>query len=508
MASISQDIRNMDLPDLNKAFRKAGLEDVIDPVYFKTLNNVFKKPLNAGVRRILNAFKKNVLATPHWFMLNRVGNFVNNLIDGVTIGDYKDVGKYKDYTPDQLKSQTSFSSYLNEGLENATDPGSSIHVSPSSAVKIPFNKLKRSTEKFNRGNKSLEEIGEYIGNLYANTNDILANPIFKMESSFELRDRYANYIHQAKKLSKETGAKLEDILAEAKRDSNLYNKLNTEVNKALGDYTGRLYNLPSGFYNSLSELIPFYRFYAQTIRTTAHQLANNRWRFQALAMAPNTRGKEKADKIKKALGLSDDWYQGGVPYGIAGDGSIRTLGYEALPISNVVGTAGDILTGGDPTQLMHPLISSFTPALMFQKFGKTATTPRLDELKRSNTKEASNFKPTPSERLRFILNNTLGATSAWYNMAKGWGRELGAGLSYPITKKGLRSRYDTHPFMEIPSSYNRTLQSELMLKQLGVKTYGNYKEKKQSKSKTKRDLMKQKYFRKKEVDTSKPTKRL
>ena len=354
----------------------------------------------------------------------------------------------------------------------------------------------------------MEDLVEYMGSVYTNTNDILANPLFKLESTLELNDRYANYIHQAKKLSKETGIKVEDILSEAKRDSNLYNKLNTEVNKALGDYTGRLYNLPAGFYNSLSELIPFYRFYAQTLRTTAHQLANNPWRFQALAIAPNKQGREKAEKIKKALNLSDEWYQGGVPYGIAGDGSIRTMGYEALPISNVVGTFGDIITGGDPTQLMHPLISSFTPALMFQKFGKTATTPRLDELKRTNSKDADNFKPTPTERMRYIINNVLGATSAWYNATKGWGREAGAGLTYPITNKGLRSRYDTHPFMEIPSSYNRTLPSELILKQLGVKTYGNYPGKKQSKSKTKRDLIKQKYFKKKEVDASKPTKRL
>lgn len=507
LQSISEDIRNMDLPNMNKAFKAAGLEDLIDPVYFQTLNNVFKKPLNAGLRRLLNSFKKNVLATPHWIILNRVGNVVNNLIDGVTWKDYYDAtlsGKYKKYIPDQLKSQTSFSSYLNEGLENVVDPASSIYKSNSLGVSVPINRLKRAKEKFNRSKGGLDDLTSYANELYTNTNDILANPIFKAESALELGDRYANYLSQAKRVSKATGIKLEDVLKEAKENPSVYNALNTEVNKALGDYTGRLYNLPSDFYNTLSEMVPFYRFYAQTIRTTAHQLANNPLRFQALAIAPTKVGRDKSKKIKKALNLSDEWYQGGVPYAIGGDGSIRTLGYEAIPIANVLGLAGDIAQGGDVTQLMHPLISSITPALMFQKFGKPATTPRADELAKTNTREAENFKPTMGERLRFLLNNSLGATSSWYNMARGWGREIGAGLIH----KGLQSRYDTNPFTERPSSYKRQLPSELLFKQLGVRTYGNYPETKRSKSRTRKDLRKRKYFKQKEINANNPTKRL
>ena len=141
---------------------------------------------------------------------------------------------------------------------------------------------------------------------------------------------------------------------------------------------------------------------------------------------------------------------------------------------------------------------------MFQKFGKTATTPRLDEYKRSNSYEVNNFKPTIGEYARYMTASMLGATSAWYNMLQRWGREIGA----DVTKKGLQSRYDTHPFTEIPSSYRRTLPTELTGKQFGIKTYSNYKQKPRSKSRIKRDRRSEMFFKKKEIDAKLPLKQL
>lgn len=473
------------MPDLNKALRESGLDRYVNRIYFEALNNVFKKPLNVGMRRVLNQFKKNVLATPHWVALNRAGNITNNIMEGVGLIDYLDIKKYKNYIPDQLKQQTSFSSYLNEGLESATDSASNVARGKGAVVTVPYNKIKRAIDKYNSGHKSLRDVGELTGELYANINDIAANPVFKLESVLELADRSANYIRQAKRLAKKKGVDVKKILKDAKENPTLFNKLNTEVNKSLGDYVGRQYTLPAGFYNTLSELIPFYRFYTQTMRTTAHQLANKPWNFQGIVQIPNKLGKNERERVERIFNLNPEYYQGGIPYGYTNSGAVNTMGLEQLPVQSVLQLAGKI--GEDPreaSQLLNPVLSSLAPAISFEKFNKVAKTPRMDMMLKT-TGDTKGFKPNAEEWARYVGNAILGSTSSIYN----WVQRIIPELSAPFNG-GIQSRYDTHPFTAIPGSYNKTYPSETILKQIGVKTNSNYPIKPESKSQMKRKMWK------------------
>lgn len=498
LKEISKDIAKGDMPNLNNALSKSGLKSlVIDPVYYKSINNLFKKPLNAGMRRLLSQFKKNVLATPHWIFLNRAGNWANNIIEGVKLEDYRDAEKYSKIVPDQLKQQTSFSSYLNEGIEVSGDTERSIERGVGSAMKVPYNKIKNAIEKYKISNKSFEDNLDLASSLYSNVNDLIANPIFRTEAGLELTDRYANLIRQAKRMA--TGKeKWQDIVKRSNTDNKLFHKLNTEVNKSLGDYVGRNYALPSSFYDVLSELVPFYRFYNQTLRTTAHQLANNPYRFQGAVAIPNKIGRKEREDIQRRFSLDPEWYQGGVPYGYAGN-NLRTMGLEQQPIQSVIGLLGGIGAEGDILPLVNPVISSIAPALMFKdSFGNMASTPRLYEMKRRG-EDTKNFNPTLEEKLRYLGNMGLASTSSLYNMYQRISPELVAPFS-----GGLRTRYATHPFTPIPDSYNRKLPSETIMKQFGVKTSSNYKKKTtKSKSQKKKIVRNKKYQAKREREQNK-----
>lgn len=502
LKEISKDIQQSEMPNLNKALAKSGIKDVfVDPIYYKSLNNLFKKPINAGMRRVLSQFKKNVLGTPHWVALNRAGNWTNNLIEGVGLLDYIDTQRYKKYIPDQLKQQTSFSSYLNEGLENATDSASSVKRGTGSTLTVPTNKIISSWNKYKSSNKGLENASDLATSLYANVNDYIANPFFRLEATLELQDRYANFIRQAKRRAIKEKTTVENILKKAQTDNKLFHELNTQVNKSLGDYVGRNYALPAGMYNVLSELVPFYRFYTQTLRTTAHQLANHPERFQAAIQIPNKVGREKSEEILNKYRLNQEWYKGGVPYGIQGN-SLRTMGLEPLPIQTVIELLGEIGKTGEVTSLLNPVISSLAPALEFRKFGKPATTPRQTAMKRMGL-DVSKFEPTLEERLRYILNSGLSSTSALYNMRQ---RILPEALA--PWNGGIQTRYDTHPFTPIPGTYTKKLSSETIFKQFGVKTNANYKKKPKSRYQIKKEKKNARYQRKNENRSKLPLRRI
>lgn len=503
LKSISKDIANSKLPNLESALAKTGLKGKIDPLYYKSLENIFKRPMNKGLRSVLSTFKKNVLATPHWFFLNRFGNWPNNIMEGVKGIDYIDTIRYKKYIPEQLKKQTSFSSYLNEGIENLSDSASIVKRRAGSTWSLPYTKIKRALEQFKNSGKALEDIGVLARDLYTNTNDFIANPIFRLEANAELMDRYANYIRQAKRLAKKKKVSVGQILKEAKDDDRLFRQLNTEVNKSLGDYVGRQYSLPSGLYDLMAEWFPFYRFYNQTLRTTAHQLANNPIPFQSLIQVPNKYGKREREKVERIFKFDPKWYKGGIPYGYTAGGNVRTVGTEPQPIQTVIGLLGDIGKTGNITSIVNPFISGIGPAVYFQKFGKQATTPRADEIKRSGIGSTEQFEPTFKERLEYLLNAGLGSTSSLYN----WSTRIVPELIAPFVG-GVQTKYDTNPFLDIPSSYNRVLPSETMMKQLGVKTYSNFEKKRKSKSSKKKDIRNAKYQRKKEQQSKQPLKRI
>ena len=446
---------------------------LIDKMYLNAINNAFKKAPSTGGRRLLNSFKKAVLANPHWIILNRIGNMTNNFMEGVTLADYRDAKNYGKLIPNQLKQQTSFNSYINAGVEGA--PTSVIN-----SFKQPFNRLLRAGERFQTGEKRLEDIGKLISEGIASSSDITANPWFKLESGLELKDRSANIIRQAKRMAERTkGKDWKQILRDAEKDNDLFSRLNTKVNKSLGDYVGRNYMLPTGYYNLLSETVPFYRFLTQTLRTTGNQLMNNPLGFASNVTIPSRLGNKLSEEIIKRYNLDKTMYKGGVPYSREATGDIRTIGFEPLPIGSVSEDIGEILKGEDLTSMLSPYLTTLPDILRFQRFGKMATTP-------NNPTKDTNYKPTLSDILMYGGNTLLSTIYNPYRVATTYGPEVRSLL----TGKGLQSRYDTNPLLENPLTYKRTLPVELIGRWGGIQTRSNYPARRTSPNKQRQELRK------------------
>lgn len=483
--SIKNDLDLGEMPNFQKAFSKTGLNKNIGNIYYQAVRNSFGRPTNTGTRRLLNTFKKAVLATPHWFILNRIGNISNNAMDGVKSIDYLDaIGKYGKIAPKQLKTQTSFANYIMEGIEGVNTTGKSMGA--------PIARMKNTITEFRNTNKGSKDVGAMIRDVFSSSGDITANPVFKIESTAEFTDRYANFIRQAKREAKlRYGNKFnsEDvtrIIKESNNNQQLFNKLNTQVNKALGDYVGRNYAIPNEVYNVVSEVQPFYRFLAQTGRTTAHQLAHNPLAFHSLTTIPARVGNKLSEYYINKYNLDKEQYKGGVPY-LEQNGNIRTLGFEPLPVGAVSEQFGNWLQGKELQNIAHPVVASLIDATKFQKFNKPATNPRLTKLKLTNPAEAEKFQPTLEEIFRYGGNTLLQNTwNPWI-----WSTRLGPELYNTFSKNpGLQSRYDTNPFTENPLSYNKELPVELTGKWLGFQTASNYPKYKLSKSAMKRNIAK------------------
>lgn len=463
--SLADDFIKGELPDLNKALRKSGIKGKIDDVYYEAINNAFKKPVNTGLRRLLNAFKKAVLGQPHWFSQNRVGNWTNNFMEGVNLVDYLDTAKYAKLAPKQLKQQTSFASYVNEGIPgvgNTTFGGS-------------FNKLNKAIGRYRESNKGLGATGTLVSDMLGGISDVTANPWFKLEATAEFTDRYANFIRQAKREAEATGKSVESILREANKNKDLFNKLNTQVNKSLGDYVGRNYALPAGLYNNLGELVPFYRFLTQTGRTTAHQLANSPLAFHSIATLPGRLGQQENKRIIKEFNLDPEQFRGGVPYrGI--NGNTRTIGFDPIPVGAL--TSLDILSS------ISPYVSSIPEVLKFRKNDRIASTPRLTEQLLTSPSEADKFKPTGGERMQ-LLGRTLMDTmfNPWIQLSRYGIPGISTLLHHPV-----QSLYDTSLYRTNPMSFVKDLPSETILNAIGVKSQSNYPARRQSKSAKKKDI--------------------
>jgi hypothetical protein len=477
--SIAQMIASGGEVDLVKAFRDSHIigkgSYLIDKVYADAINNSFKPRKFGGIRKASNAFKKAVLANPHWIVLNRIGNITNNSMAGVGIADYVDaVTKLRKNTPKALRQQTSFNSYVGTGVDGL--PQTTI----VSSVKQPINQLVRGWNKFKDSNKSLSDIGRFASDIYSSTSNITANPMFRIESELELVDRYANFIHQAKELAKKTKVNYKDIIKKSDTDSKLFNRLNREVNKDLGDYLGRNYALPSSVYDVASELIPFYRFLTQTGRTTAHQLSSSPLRFQSTVMAPSRAGNSYSEDIINMFNLDRNKYDGGSPYKIAADGTIRTVNIEPLPAQTVF---GDITNAEKLINLMSPIYSMAGDIARYQKNGRMPTSPNLTNIKLTAPSEAEKYTPTTGERLAYGLNQMGQTFVNPYRLMTIYGPEMLAAIS----GTGLQSRYDTNPVLQNPLSYKRQTPGELIGKWLSLQTSSNYPKYKKTANAMKKD---------------------
>ena len=475
--AIAKAIEKGEVPDIARAIKEAQSSVagsyILDNVYSEALKNAFKTSNIGGLKKLSASFKKAVLANPHWIMLNRIGNWTNNAMGGVGFNHYWDAThKYKKYLPKQLAQQTSFNSYVGIGEEG-------LLKTPKLAVfKQPINNMKRGLARYNASNKSASELARLAHTLYTGTSDITANAFFRAESALERIDRYANFIKQAEDYAELVGKDTKDILKEASNNKKLFSKLNTEVNKDLGDYLGKNYALPQGWYDFWGEAVPFYRFLTQTGRTSLHQMVNHPLAFQSTVVAPAKAGHRASEDIIRQYNLDPEDYTGGVPYK-NDEGNIRTIGTEPLPFQTVSEEIGDILSGKNITSITSPWLSLFNEIANYKKGGKwTPTSPRLTELKLTRPSEAKNYKPTLGEILRFGGNQILGSTNNLYRMGTLYAPDIEAALM----GKPKLSRYDTNPFTDNPLSYEKQVPMEIVGKYMGIQTRSNFP-KRQTRSK-------------------------
>lgn len=455
--------------DLVKALRDSQIGNkggyLVDKIYGQAIENALKPTGSSGARRFMGAFKKAVLANPHWIVLNRIGNFTNNSIAGVRLDDYVDALSEagRNILPERLKQQTAFNSYVGTGIEGLANN------QLRNAIKQPINQLIRATERFKGSDKGLRDYQKLLRDYYIGSSDIVANPSFRLESSLERVDRYANFIRQAKREANATGKDWQDIVKEAGKNDELYNKLNNQVNLDLGDYLGRNYAIPAEWYNSFNLGVPFYRFLTQTGRTTAHQLANHPFGFHSMVMAPSRLGSNVSEAVldRYPVGLN---YEGGVPYKQQDEfGNTRTIGIEPLPAHTVASDIANLLAGKEMSRVASPLLTMGSDILNYKKGGKyMPSSPGYTQAKLTGKERY--YEPSPSEVYSYALNQLLGTTYSPYRVGTIYGPELFSAL----TGRGLQSRYDVNPLIEDPLSYRREGPAELVGKWFGLQTRSNY----------------------------------
>ena len=476
--SINKDIQNGLYPSLSKALENSAIDTKLDANIYKAMEGAFEIPTVGMGGELLNYWKKSVLATPTWALGNRLGNWSLNAIDGVTPWDYSDIRKYKEMglIPDVLKQQTAFNSYVNIGQEVL----SKTRDLPS-AVKEPLSQIRGAIGRYKQSKKTLSDFGRLASGLYGGTSNLFANPVFRFEAGLEFKDRAANYIRQAKREAKVTGKSVEEVLRQAKKDKDLFLKLNTQVNKSLGDYLGRNYAAPRAFREATNWLVPFYRFPAQTIRTSLHGMANRPLGFATNVTLPGRAGADLSNKYQEIFGINRDEYQGGVPYYIDPQGRfIRTISMTPTPLAMM----GNRLTRPDElANMLNPSTSNIMDALTYKKFGKVVTSPTLSRLKLTDPKAASEYKGNASDRLKYALHMLLSSTYSPYINISRFGPEILA----LYRGKGYNTPYGMNPFKQdiVGSSYKKTSPLEILGNLLNISTKSQYIDK-NSKSKTKR----------------------
>lgn len=503
--SLKKDIAQGNQPDFLRALNNSGIDTVMKDAgkstLYKSLEGFFTPGKDDAFHRFSKKFKKNVLGIPSWSVGNRLGNWSLNAIEGVEDLDYLDIGKYDKYMPEALKLQTSYNSYLGLGSELM---GSNAKVPKFRSIRKTATEFKKSYGRYKNSDRTMMDKLKYIGDTLGDIGDITSGPIFELEAKMEYMDRAANYIRQAKRYAKAHKMDVADVLQKSKTDKNLFHELNNKVQKSLGDYYGRNYAMPADMSDAMNQLIPFYRFPVQTVRTAAHGIANNPARFASNITIPARGGNVLSEKYIRDYNLNRDEYEGGVPYKID-DGAVRTMGL--MPA-----TPGIVLPRlVDPEKfagMLNPLMSgNIKDILKYQKdYGgkekKTPTSPRYTATKLYNPLAAQDYKPTAGERLGLALNEILGTTYNPYI----WATRIAPQLNALGTGQGMQSFYNTmqplrykvdnngrkiYEFekgfdsvkspvriqLQNPEAYKKTTPLELLGGQIGVSTRSNYPKK-------------------------------
>lgn len=228
---------------------------------------------------IIGAFKSTVLSDAPYFFGNRTGNAILNAISGA---DYAGVWNQafrrqaKQYIPDYLKTSTSYF-----GLApNLFDAG------PAETFKYVTRNLRQAGKDFIVKDATPVERMNALGRILSGTQEYVTRPLFQAESTFELIDRYANYLNEAKKQANRMGKTTEEVLQLAKTDDNIQRQLVQNVNKNLGDYVGRNWFINPTDKRAAQMLFPFYRIANTSRDVLRNQLREHPFRMQAVTDVP------------------------------------------------------------------------------------------------------------------------------------------------------------------------------------------------------------------------------
>lgn len=322
----------------------------------RPIRNVYHKPKNGLGRWVNSLWKTAQLITPKYWLENRGGNISLNFLEGVSPLDYRDALKYKNIRPDRLKTETSYYGVLGEdfkGTQASQAARQALNTIKSGAVELD-------AKKFIKG-----------------TYDAFTGPWLSFESQFETLDRYANFIRQAKRLSKETGRNFVDIIKESNTNRNLYNKLMGNVNRSLGDYIGRNWAINPELYEMLSFLFPFHKYPTQGLRTLTHQAMSKPINFATKVTIPQRIGSKIWDAQTRLYPeISDE--RGGLVMGkVPGRGGYTILKQSDIyPLGAGAGLFADLTT--DWKRLNLNPITDLAKILMFKdRYGNMASSPNI-----------------------------------------------------------------------------------------------------------------------------------
>ena len=227
--------------------------------------------------------------------------------------------------------------------------------------------------------KGLKEIYDTVGDITTGLlSDTTANPFFKLEATGEYLDRSANFIRQCKRYAKKNKLDWKDVLKKSNKDPKLFAELNDGVNKALGDYIGRIYALPFGMYDIISESVPFYRFLTQTARTSANQLMHYPFAFASNVTVPSRIGSPISEYILNNYNLNKDMYNGGVIYD-DDNGQYMVAGFEPLPAGTLLESGGNTLSGKDLMSILSPTLTTIPNLISYRKFNRVPSSPGLHD---------------------------------------------------------------------------------------------------------------------------------
>lgn len=397
----------------------------VDKTLLDPLSNSINYKSDLGtVGNLFNRWKPLALSTPKYVVENRLDNTYRNILEGVTVNDYFSgvhlrtptnqtifKGRYADLIPDRLKTETSF-----QGVLGPEAVGT------------------RSTQAFQntiRDAKRLWQEGEYADSILT-ANKIVANPVLALESGLELQDRSANFIRQARRLADQTGESVESILKRSNTDNKLYNQINTQIERSLGDYTGRNWAINPKLYDALSFSFPFFKYPTQSIRSQAYFARNKPLEYQAFVQSPARIGQQIYDEQVKQYGLEGyDNPLGGIVTAQGTGRNAPTIVEQFTANPFQAGTSLLANAIGNQRELnINPIYSVANVAKFQDRYGNSATSGRYLNANGKQYVLDSNGNPTrqiqdrprPSDYLQRGLSevaNTYASPAILYNRVLG-----------------------------------------------------------------------------------------